>query len=137
MSLPDLHSIGTSSHCNATAPDAMSTVLAQLELAQRACQTATGKKYVAMSIVHWAACSELVGATRPLSFGDLCLACGYDFNCSWLKPVLAEMVRDGLVAKVRRPPTPTDPKGRGHRYMATHHLRMAARFLAADFKPAD
>jgi len=137
MSVAYLHGNGMSSEFSAVAPDAMSTLLAQLELAQRACQTATGNR-VRMGLAHWGICSVLVEAGCPTPFVEICRAFGDDFHdFLGLKPVLSELVADGMVAKVRRPPTPTDPNGSGHRYMATHNLRMAARFLAADFKPAD
>jgi hypothetical protein len=108
--------------------------LAQLELIQKSCAVATGSS-VRMSVLHWTACVELLEAARPLAFVDVCRAGGFDLNALVMRPVLKELVRDGLVTKVRKPPSDKDPKGAGYRYMPTSHLRSAARFLAADFRP--
>jgi hypothetical protein len=112
----------------------MSSELARLELIQKACAVATGSS-VRMSVLHWTACVELLEAARPLAFVDVCLAGGYDLNALVMRPVLQDLVRDGLVTKVRKPPSDKDLKGAGHRYMPTSQLRSAARFLAADFRP--
>jgi hypothetical protein len=88
-----------------------------------------------MSVLHWTACVELLEAARPLAFVDVCRAGGYDLNALVMRPVLKELVRDGLVTKVRKPPSGNNLKGEGHRYMATSQLKSAARFLAADFRP--
>jgi hypothetical protein len=112
----------------------MSAQLAQLELIKKACAVAIGSS-VSMSVLHWTACVELLEAECPLAFVDVCLAGGYDLNALVMRPVLQDLVRDGLATKVRKPPSEKDPKGAGYRYMPTSQLRSAARFLAADFRP--
>ena len=110
----------------------MAELLNQLELVQKACTVASGKS-ARMSILHWAACTALIDAKRPMSLAEVCWLCGPDCNCDWMRFALHELVNDGLVTKVRRPPTVNNPKGTGYRYLASVPLKMAFRFLSADY----
>lgn len=110
----------------------MPSFVTRLDLAEKTCRVATGKSFNSRSIVHLAACDMLVEAHRPLSLADLCGFMGYDFSGDWTKGVLFDLAGSGLITKVRKPPSVNNPKGSGHRYLASSQLKMAWRFLASD-----